>query len=165
MFIMVFVGYLLFNTALLIPEIDGQYYFFKNKYTPQESQIAFDKTYAKRPQIVVVYAAKKDLKVMGNGPYDYFDIFTGKFKQTKHFSQLIWTYNDLGLLGLLIVIFLAFTLIKSLNLKKESALLLSLVFLMYLFMTNAYSDLAMMLSFLLIRNSRSKLLQSKITQE
>lgn len=161
MFIMVFVGYLLFNIALLIPEINGQYIFFKNKYTPEESQIAFDKTYAKRPQIAVVYAVNEELKLIGNGPYDYFDIFTGKFKQTHHFSQLIWSYNDLGILGLLTVIFLALSLIRSLNLNRESALLLSLVFLMYLFMTNVYSDLAMILSLLLIRNSKMKVPLSK----
>lgn len=152
--IMLLISFITFNLALKDPAINGEVQSFKKKYTPEQSFIAFEKGYAKRPQIVITYVSKIPIKWLGDGPYDYYNIFTGKFKQTLNFSQLIWTYNDLGIFGLLTVILLAFFLIKSLSLDPESKKLFFLVILMYLFMTTVFSDLAMTLSLLLIRNNK-----------
>lgn len=150
-FVIFVLGLIVFNLALKFPVISGHYTYFKTKYTSDQSEAAFDKGYAKRPQILITYIYRKPIKVIGHGPYDYFNIFKGKFKQTLHFSQLIWTYNDLGLLGLVTVVLMAFFLLKSLSLSRESFLLIFAIFSMYLFMTTVYMDLGMMLSLVLLR--------------
>lgn len=161
-FAMVFISIIVFNLSLKIHAINAQYLYFKSRYTPQESSIAFEKGYAKRPQVVVTYATKKELKWIGDGPYNYFNIFTGKFKKTNHFSQLIWSYNDLGIIGLVVTIITAFFLIKSLSLEYESFVLIYGVFILYLFMTTVYFDIAMMLSLFLIRSTGSEKTKYKL---
>lgn len=151
-FVMFFVGILMFNLALKVPAIEGQHEYFKTKYNKETSLHAFKEGYAKRPQVIVTYATHIPVKLIGDGPYDYYNIFKGKFKQTKHFSQLIWTYNDLGLIGVFIIILLAYFMIKRLSLSKESTFLFMVILLFYLFLTNVFSDLAMMLSFILLNN-------------
>ncbi|APZ45330.1 hypothetical protein BW723_03005 [Polaribacter reichenbachii] len=155
-FAIAIISIVVFNFSLNIHAINAQYLYFKSRYTPQQSLIAFEKGYAKRPQVVVTYATKKELKWIGDGPYNYFNIFTGKFKQTNHFSQLIWSYNDLGIIGLIATIILAFFLIKSLSLEYESFVLIYSVFILYLFMTTVFFDIAMMLSLSLIKAKRKE---------
>lgn len=149
------VGYIMSIFALSIPKIKGELYFLKNKYTIEESVKATERGYAKRPQIVIS-SFQEPIKIVGEGPYDYFNIFTGEFKKGTNFSQLIWTYNDLGILGLLTICILTFLLINYLGLDRESNLLLTLIMIMYLFMTNIYSDIAMMFTLLLVTNRKIK---------
>lgn len=90
------------------------------------------------------------LRIRCEGPYYYFNIFNGKFKKTKHYSQLIWSYNDLGIIGLLVTILLGLVISLNLGLGKEHRLLFVGLILFYLLMTNVYADLAICLSKLLI---------------
>ena len=123
-FAIAFMGIIAFNLLLKIDAVNAQYRYFKSKYTPQESAIAFERGYAKRPQVVVTFATRKPFEWIGHGPYDYFNLLTGKFKKPNHFSQLIWTYNDLGIIGLLTMIIIAFFLTRSLLLDLESFILI-----------------------------------------
>ena len=155
--LMIFIAALLFKVALSVGPIKEQYNYVQNKYTKKVSIAAYNKGYAKRPQVVIAYLTCFPIKFIGDGPYNYFNIFEGVFKQTKHFSQLIWTYNDLGLLGLLVVSFLSLYMIKSLSVDNKSIVLILFVFFAYLFLTNIFSDLAMMLSLnLLISKTKDK---------
>lgn len=147
------VGYVMLNLALSVPKIQTELYYLKNKYTVTESVKATERGYAKRPQIVVSYI-QDSLKIIGEGPYDYFNLLTGEFKRTKNFSQLIWTYNDLGIIGVVIIILLLFAIIRYLGLDKESKIILTFIMLFYLFMTNVYYDIGMMLSLFVIINRR-----------
>ncbi len=144
-------AYIIASIALTVPAISGEYFYLKNKYNVEESTIAFEKGYAKRPQVVIAMLQGQPLKWIGEGPYDYYDIFDRKFKNTKHFSQLIWSYNDLGIIGLLVVAFLSIKLISSLHLDRKSRILVFIILFSYLFMTNAFSDLAIMITLLILK--------------
>lgn len=147
------VGYVMLNLALSVPKIQTELYFLLNKYTVTESVKATERGYAKRPQIVISYI-QESLKIIGEGPYDYFNLLTGNFKKSMNFSQLIWTYNDLGIIGVVIVILLLFVIVRYLGLDGESKLVLTIIMLFYLFMTNVYYDIPMMLSLFIIVNRR-----------
>lgn len=147
------VGYVMLNLALSVPKIQTELFFLKNKYTVSESVKAVERGYAKRPQIVISYL-QEPLKVIGEGPYDYFNLLTGEFKKAMNFSQLIWTYNDLGIIGIIVIILMLFVIIKYLDLDRESRILLTFILLFYLFMTNVYYDIGMMLSLFVIVNRK-----------
>ncbi|WP_108425139.1 hypothetical protein [Flagellimonas amoyensis] len=148
------VGYVMLNLALSVPKIQTELFFLKNKYTVSESVKAVERGYAKRPQIVISYF-QEPLKIIGEGPYDYFNLLTGEFKKAMNFSQLIWTYNDLGIIGIMVIILLLFAIIKYLGLDRESRILLTFILLFYLFMTNVYYDIGMMLSLFIIVNRKN----------
>ena len=77
----------------------------------------YEKGLARREQIVVVLL-ENDLDFIGHGAYAYFDIIKGKFTGTfRHFSQLIWLYYDLGLIGLTLFLIFIF---KTNNLLKQN---------------------------------------------
>jgi hypothetical protein len=148
-----FVGYVMLNLALSVPKIQTELFYLQNKYTVSESVKATERGYAKRPQIVISYI-QDSLKIIGEGPYDYFNLLTGEFKTTMNFSQLIWTYNDLGITGVMVIILLLFVIIKYLGLDKESKIILTFIMLFYLFMTNVYYDIGMILSLFVIVNRK-----------
>ena len=147
------VGYVMSNLALSVPKIQTELYFLKNKYTVSESVKATERGYAKRPQIVISYI-QDSLKIIGEGPYDYFNLLTGEFKKSLNFSQLIWTYNDLGIIGVMVIMLLLFVIISYLGLERESQIILTFIMLFYLFMTNVYYDIGMMLSLFVIVNRK-----------
>ena len=147
------VGYVMLNLALSVPKIQTELYFLKNKYTVSESVKATERGYAKRPQIVISYI-QDSLKIIGEGPYDYFNLLTGEFKKSLNFSQLIWTYNDLGIIGVMVIMLLLFVIISYLGLDRESKIILTFIMLFCLFMTNVYCDIRMMLSLFVIVNRK-----------
>ncbi len=148
--VMVFAGYIALSIATSVPAIEGQLYYIKNRYDTKQSIMAYNKGYAKRPQVMIAYMNYFPLKVIGEGPYNYFNIFTGKFKKTKHFSQVIWAYHDLGIIGVIIIILLVYEIIRHLQLQSESIILLFGILLFYSFMTNVYSDLAILFSLIIV---------------
>ena len=100
---------------------------------------------AKRFQIILVAATQYKLKWIGDGPYSYFDIRTGKFKQTRHFTQLIWTYYDLGTIGLIVVFGYMFSIVRFLDIEKGVPFLFAFsLFLVYSLYTTILSDIAIM---------------------
>jgi len=138
--IMLLPGYLMFKVALTVPAIAGEYNNFKRNYSVEQSIVAYEGTYAKRPQVAIVYLTQIPLKIIGEGPYDYYDILKGTFKKSKHFSQMIWSYNDLGIIGLTTFIILAAFIPYHLSLSADGRLLLFALLLFYLFMTNVFYD-------------------------
>ena len=112
-----------------------------------------DRGYAKRPHVVLYQLNHEKFKWIGNGPYDYYDILKGEFRNTIHFSQLIWFYNDIGIIGFILGLIGLYMIIKNLNLTKESKLILFGIMLLYLFMTNVYGDVSMLISLLLLTNT------------
>lgn len=115
---------------------------------------------AKRFQIILVAATQLKTKWIGDGPYSYFDIRTGKFKQTRHFTQLIWTYYDLGLLGLLIVLGYIISMLRYLDIEKGIPFMFALgIFLVYSLYTTILSDIAIMFGIMSIFNRKNMDLQ------
>lgn len=120
--------------------------YMKAEYNPIHSYKNYRAKIAKRAQVVITYATKIPLKLIGDGPYAYYNILKGKFKKTHHFSQLIWTYNDLGLVGVLLVISIIFLLVKDLNLESDLSIFLLSIILVFSFMTTVFTDAAIMIS-------------------
>ena len=113
--LLLYLTFLFINT---VPVIQTEILHFKKEFTPVQSHKAVERGYSKRPQILVDQIYNYPIKIIGNGPYDYFNILSGKFKKTIHFSQIIWTYNDLGIFGFIIVLLIAYYFVKYLNFDK-----------------------------------------------
>ena len=133
-----------YKPLLRIPAVAGEVHFIKNEYNVKNSYRNYEKTIAKRPQVVIAYANKIPIRYIGNGPYSYFNIITGKFANTQHFSQIIWSYADLGILGLIVFLLLLYQIVKGLNLNRLLTASIFAICLIYAFMTTIFSDIAIM---------------------
>lgn len=153
--VIVIVFFLSYSLAMTSSTIKNQIEVVANSLNNESYLKAVKGGYAKRPHVVIYQLQNEEFKWIGNGPYDYYNIIKGEFKNTFHFSQLIWFYNDLGLAGLILGLLISLMIIKNLNLSKELSLLLMGVILLYLFMTNVLGDISMMLSLLLLNNKIS----------
>ena len=140
--------------ALKMEKVQTQLYFIENQYNPEKSWENFQKGIAKRPQVVIAYAAVLPFKWVGDGPYSYFNILTGEFTMAKHFSQFIWTYADLGVIGVVLLIFLLYHLAASLRTSRFVFLFVFGMILIYAFMTTIFSDLAIMITLTSLLQSR-----------
>jgi hypothetical protein len=127
----------------------------EKNFTVERSLKFYEEGTAKRLQILVVAINKLDLKIIGDGPYSYFDIRTGQFKNTIHFSQIIWTYFDLGILGLLIVFTYLYNLLKMTIRDNRYLLFIYPILLIYSFYTTIFMDVAILISFLSIFSLKS----------
>ncbi len=137
-----------------IPILKHEYEYSKKSYTLKHSKSTYNSgIYARRLNIVLYYMHYRPLTLIGNGPYDYFNFIEGKFKKTHHFSLLIWTYNDLGLLGLITVILFMFFLVKSLSLSNWRTWLIFIILMIYSFMTISLFDYAFVVALVLIVNN------------
>lgn len=138
-----------------ITAFEREVYFIKNEYNPEKSLRNYERGIAKRPQVVISYATKIPIKVIGDGPYSYFNIIKGQFENTKHFSQLIWTYADLGLIGLILTLLMLYALTLSLGLSIQLRYIVFSFIMVYAFMTTIFSDLAIMITFMsLLQNKK-----------
>lgn len=138
-----------------IPILKQEYEYAQRAYTLKHSKATYNSgIYARRLNIVIYYMHYRPLTLIGEGPYDYFDFKKGKFKKTHHFTQLIWTYNDVGLLGLITVILFLFFIVKSLALSRWRTYLIFLILMVYAFFTVALFDFALMIALLTVLNKR-----------
>jgi hypothetical protein len=139
-----FLGYNLRNTSIIQSKLGGS---LSEQLSVEKALKVYELRTAKRFQIVVVAFKKLKTKWMGDGPYSYFDIRSGMFKNAPHFSQLIWTYFDLGVLGLLVFLYFLWELIKQLSFGKGIIRIsLFLGFLLISFYTTVLSDFGILLS-------------------
>lgn len=143
-------GYLVRNTDFIQKRLGGS---LQQQFSLKNAERYYELGTAKRFHIVMVAYSKIKTKWIGDGPYSYFDIRTGKFKQTGHFTQLIWTYYDLGIFGLVIVFVYILGLISFLDINKGVPYLFFLgVFLVYSFYTTVFSDIAIIFGVFTIFN-------------
>ena len=129
-----------------IKPVKDEILFMKYEYNVEKSARNFERGIAKRPQVLITYASKIPIKIVGDGPYSYFNILKGEFALTQHFSQIIWTYADLGLIGLVVFISLLFTLVKSLILPSYMFVIIFIIMITYSLMTTIFSDIAIMIT-------------------
>lgn len=107
----------------------------------QRSLRFYEKGSATRQQTLIVLI-NEELKWIGEGPYTYFDILTGSFYQAPNFSQWLWLYFDIGLIGLFLfsLFFKRFTYLSQTKAKFHYILLgLLLVYSMFTIVTNSLS--------------------------
>lgn len=138
----------------------------EGQFSIKTAQRQFDLGYAKRSQILIMMVKKIETKWIGDGPYSYFDIRTGEFKQTQHFTQIIWTYFDLGLIGLFIIFGYIFSIIKYLDIKRgwPKFIFVSVIFI-YAFYTTIFSDIAIMLSLMTVFNKKENYSNNRVLVE
>ncbi|MCM4167876.1 hypothetical protein KCTC52924_01307 [Arenibacter antarcticus] len=147
-------GYTLRDKDFIIKRLGGTW---EQQFSLKNAERFYELRTAKRFHIVMVAYSKIKTKWIGDGPYSYFDIRTGKFKQTRHFTQLIWTYYDLGLFGLFIVFAFILSLIGYLDVDKGLPFLFFLgIFIVYSFYTTMFSDIAIIFSVFLLFNKSSQ---------
>ncbi|MFI0429727.1 hypothetical protein [Mariniflexile sp. HMF6888] len=129
---------------------------FERQYSLSVSEKQYKLGTAKRGQILIMTFNKLETKWIGDGPYSYFNILTGKFKKTIHFSQLIWTYFDLGILGIIVFMGLLISILKYLDVDKGIPFYTVLgVFTIYSFYTTVFSDIAIMFTLMMIFNKKN----------
>ena len=126
--------------------VQAEIHFVSNEYNAKKSFRNFQRGIAKRPQVIITYATHFPLKIVGDGPYSYFDILKGKFKNTQHFSQIIWSYADLGIIGVILLIGILYRISKSIDVPKHQAVFVFFILLTYAFMTTVFGDIAMMIA-------------------
>lgn len=135
-------GYSVRNKDFIQKRLGGT---LEQQFSLKNAERFYELRTAKRFHIVMVAYSKIKTKWIGDGPYSYFDIRTGKFKQTMHFTQLIWTYYDLGIVGLILVLGYILSLTGYLDINKGLPYLLFLgIFMVYAFYTTIFSDIAIM---------------------
>jgi hypothetical protein len=156
-------GYSLKDEAFIQRRLGGS---FTEQFSLERAERYYELGTAKRFQIVMVAAKKLDAKWIGDGPYSYFSIRTGKFSKAPHFSQLLWTYFDLGVLGLLIVLAFLWNITRQLYLNK--GLITTFFFgilLLFAFYTTILSDVAILLAaFSLLGKPPGKFQERQIEQ-
>jgi len=147
--------YSLRNIELITSKVGGT---FEQHYTVEKSLRFYNEGTAKREQIVIAAINSLETKYIGDGPYSYFDIKSGEFKNTIHFSQIIWTYFDLGLLGLFTILIYVYSIIKSTVTKKDKRLFWAIMFLfgIYMFYTTPFSEIGILLSVFLFFNFNTR---------
>jgi len=155
--IILFGGYSLKDQQFIQNKLGGT---LEKQFSIESAEKYYELGTAKRFQIILVASKKIETKWIGDGPYSYFDILTGKFKQTRHFTQLIWTYYDLGLLGLLVVLGYIISLMSYLDIEKGIPFMFALgIFLVYSLYTTILSDIAIIFGIMSIFNRKNKDLQ------
>lgn len=146
--LLLIVFYNLRNIEFITSKLGGT---IEKNYTIEKSSYFFEEGTAKRLQIIIVAIYKLDLKYLGDGPYSYFDILTGKFKNTIHFSQIIWTYFDLGILGLILIFMYLYNLVRAtLNDNKQLFIFIFPITIIYMMYTTPFSEIGILISFFLI---------------
>ena len=127
----------------------------EKQFSLKKSYTDYNKNNAKRMQILIVVFSKLKTKWIGDGPYSYFNILTGKFKKTNHFSQIIWSYFDLGIVGLIIIFSLMYNLVRYMNIERGLPFIIFFgIFLIYSLYTTTFSDIAIITSMLMMFNKK-----------
>ncbi len=107
---------------------------------------------ARREQILIVLF-KDGINYFGFGAYSYFDILKGTFTgMFRHFSQLIWFYYDIGIIGISLFLFFIYK-TNRLFIKNSSSFSLYLTFglLLYSFFTIVTFDISFMLTYFIYK--------------
>jgi hypothetical protein len=147
------IGYGLKDNEIVEKRFGGS---LKRQFAIETAQRQFDLGNAKRVQILILMINRIDTKWIGDGPYSYFDIRKGEFKKTKHFTQIIWTYFDLGLIGLFAIFCYVLSIIKYLDIDRGlPRWSFVAVIMVYSFYTTIFSDIAIILSLMIIFNKKA----------
>lgn len=150
-------------TPVLSDLVISKYEFVERKLFEQDNswdevQRKIERGMPERSDIILYYQ-RQEFKVLGDGPYTYFDPIQGKFVLFKNFSQYLWFYNDIGAIGVIciLLIYLNFYL-KNGSLASYRALYLILV-IVYALFTNTLSDLAfnIILAIFILKDSTQRI--------
>ena len=93
------------------------------------------------------YLFSKELLIFGNGPGSYFNPFSGGFQVNANFSQFIWFYYDLGIIGVIILFLLIFTYLKLFEISNYIKLILAILLLSYSLFSNILDSIVFCMTF------------------
>ena len=91
------------------------------------------------------YVFTNKLSVFGRGPSSYFNPLKGGFQLNLNFSQLLWFYYDLGVMGVILLISLIGSFLYSLNITTNIRIYLFILILAYSFSSTIFDQVAFML--------------------
>lgn len=100
---------------------------------------------ANRFQTVYYFLSNK-LMVLGNGPASYYNPLVGKFTFNANFSQIIWSYFDLGIIGLVIVFLLPFSFYTMFQINNKIKRALLFLFITFSFFTTLLDQISFLLT-------------------
>tara|TARA_B100001741_G_C16499932_1_gene574149 strand:- start:419 stop:1240 length:822 start_codon:yes stop_codon:yes gene_type:complete len=94
----------------------------------------------------IYYLFTKELLFFGNGPGSYFNPFDGGFQGNVNFSQFIWFYFDLGIVGLILLCLLIFTYLSLFKINNYLKLVLAVLVFSYSFFSNTLDSIVFCLT-------------------
>ncbi len=94
------------------------------------------------------YILTNKLSIFGNGPSSYFNPLKSGFQLNLNFSQLLWFYYDLGVMGVVLLISLIYSFLVSFSFSNHLRVYLFFLIFAYSFSSTIFDQL----SFLLILN-------------
>ncbi|WMJ73286.1 hypothetical protein RCC89_08935 [Cytophagaceae bacterium ABcell3] len=134
---------------------------FEKDYESTAVDIVSQAKYAERGDILL-YFLEQTFEVIGSGPYSYFDPINKEFTLFPNFSQLLWFYNDIGFIGVILVIIIFTRVYFKYNSLWSPAILYLGMILVFSFFSNTLSDLAFNIVFyLFVVNGSDVLLKDK----
>ena len=74
-----------------------------------------------------------ELSIYGHGPASYYNPLKGGFQLNLNFSQLLWFYYDLGIMGVVLLISLVFSFLYSFSIANYIRIYLAILVLAYSF--------------------------------
>lgn len=129
-------------------ELEGKISQISTDLSLDKAQRMYERKEATRQQTIIVLANEK-LKIIGEGPYTYFNILSGKFSQNPNFSQIIWFYYDLGLVGVIFLFSYILSFYFSIKERVKYAPFIFFILCIYALFANVLADLAFMIIFLI----------------
>ena len=110
---------------------------------------------AKRGHTINVWL-HEEIRWIGDGPYSFYDISTGKYSDSSaNFSQWLWAYHDIGLIGLFLFLLVFIFMMNTFREKKFHSLYLSFLFFMYGFFTIVMFDISFLLIYFIYKRKNA----------
>ena len=76
----------------------------------------------------------------------YFNPFDGRFQVNENFSQIIWFYFDLGVIGVLIFFLTIFSYFRLFNITRDIKLILLILMICYSFYSNTLDSIVFLMT-------------------
>lgn len=96
----------------------------------------------------IIIFLNQPLKLIGEGPYNFYDPLTKVWRYGSGHSQIFWTYNDIGVIGLFFSSFFLFLIAFKNRQTNKHYLLYFFVVCLYSIVTTTLSDLSIMFSYI-----------------
>lgn len=94
----------------------------------------------------IYFLFTKGFLIYGNGPASYFNPFSGGFQINLNFSQIIWTYYDLGIVGIIFLFSLMISYVRLFKIKNDIRAIILFLFLSYSFVSTPLDSLVFLMT-------------------
>lgn len=104
----------------------------------------------------IIIFLNQPLKFIGEGPYNFYDPLTKVWRYGSGHSQIFWTYNDIGIIGLFFSALFLFSIAFKNRQTNKHYLLYFFVVCLYSIVTTTLSDLSIMFSYIFFASIMGK---------